>query len=131
MFCSLFLDSPILTSLCINLMFRIGLFVEMIHDNLLAQVSLPSAEEINEYKAAFGEWHPLLHDCWVTMDGLKLHLQQAGNVEIQEQFLQPLDTRPLCHFCILFLSWWNHSNCFLQCSRFCPQQPGCQVREIL
>jgi hypothetical protein len=26
-------------------------------------VSIPLAEDINDYKAAFGARHPLLHDC--------------------------------------------------------------------
>jgi hypothetical protein len=68
------------------LRFGFCLLFETFHDNPLAQVSLPSPEEINEYKAAFGERHLLLHECWATMDGLKLYLQQAGNTEIQEQF---------------------------------------------
>jgi hypothetical protein len=70
------------TNLSVHLRFGICLLIETFHDNPLAQVSLPSPEEINKYKAAFGEQHPLLHDCWVTMDGLKLYLQQAGNTEI-------------------------------------------------
>ncbi len=36
--------------------------------------------------APLGARHPLLHDCWATMDGLKLYLQQAWNTEIKEQF---------------------------------------------
>jgi hypothetical protein len=74
------------TNLSVYLRFGICLLVERFHDNPLARVSLPLPEEINEYKAALGEWHPFLHDCWATMDGLKLYLQQAGNTEIQEQF---------------------------------------------
>ncbi len=74
------------TNLSVNLRFGICLLVETFHDNPLAQVSLPLSEEINEYKSTFGEWHQLLHDCWATMDGLKLYLQQTRNTEIQEQF---------------------------------------------
>jgi hypothetical protein len=43
------------TNLSVYLRFRICLLVETFHYNPLAQVSLPSAEEINKYKAAFGE----------------------------------------------------------------------------
>ena len=49
-------------------------------------MSPPSTEDNAEYKAAFMAWHPLLQDCWATMDGLKLYLQQSGNLEIQERF---------------------------------------------
>jgi hypothetical protein len=72
------------TNLSVNLRFGICLLIETLHDNPLARFSLPSPEEINKYKAAFGERHPCLHDCWATIDGLKLYLQQAGNTEIQE-----------------------------------------------
>jgi hypothetical protein len=62
------------TNLSVYLRFGILLLIETFHDNTLARVSLPSPEEINKYKAAFGERHQLLHHCWATMDGLKLYL---------------------------------------------------------
>ena len=47
--------------------------------------------------------HQLLHDCWATMDGLKLYLQQAGNSEIQEYVtsafgIYPDETIPITFF---------------------------------
>jgi hypothetical protein len=36
--------------------------------------------------SAFSKHHPLLTDCWATMDELKLYLQALGNLEIQEQY---------------------------------------------
>ncbi len=74
------------TNLSIYLRFGICLLIETFYDNPLVRVCPPSPEEINKYKAAFGERYPLLHDCWATMDGLKLYLHQAGNTKIQEQF---------------------------------------------
>ncbi len=74
------------TNLSIYLRFRSCLLIETFHDDPLARVCLPSPEEVEKYKAAFGERHPLLHDCWASMDGLKLFLQQAENTEIQEQY---------------------------------------------
>jgi hypothetical protein len=57
------------------------------------------------YKATFGEQHPfLLHDCWGTIDGLKLYLQQAGNKEIQEQFY----------------NGWTHDHYVTSVFCFCP-----------
>ena len=50
---------------------------------------IPSREEKETFKVAFGKRHPLLNDCWVTMDGLKLYLyfqEEPGNLEIQERF---------------------------------------------
>ena len=74
------------TNLSVYLRFGISLIVETFQDHPLARVSIPSAEVIDDYKAAFGARHPLLHDCWATMDGLKLQLQQSRNTAIQEQF---------------------------------------------
>jgi hypothetical protein len=74
------------SNLSVYLRFGIRLIVETFHDHPLARVCIPSAEDINDYKAAFGARHPLLHDCWATMDGLKLQLQQSRNTAIQERF---------------------------------------------
>jgi hypothetical protein len=74
------------SNLSVYLRFGVCLIVEIFHNDPLARVSIPSAKVINKYKAAFGARHPLLHDCWATMDGLKLHLQQSGNTAKQEQF---------------------------------------------
>jgi hypothetical protein len=42
--------------------------------------------EVETFKAAFAERHPLLNNCWATMDGLKLYLHTAGNTDTQEHF---------------------------------------------
>ncbi len=47
-----------------------------------ARVSIPSGEDIELFKAV--EQHPLLTECWATMDGLKLYLQSEGNADIQQ-----------------------------------------------
>ncbi len=62
------------SNLSIYLRFGIHLIAEIFHDDPMARVSLPSTEDIAEYKAAFMAWHPLLQDCWAMMDGLKLYL---------------------------------------------------------
>ncbi len=67
------------TNLSVYLRFGIQLIVDTFRDDPLARVSIPSVEEIETFKAAFAMWHPLLNDCWATMDGLKLYLQQSGN----------------------------------------------------
>jgi hypothetical protein len=74
------------TNLSVYLRFGFRLIVETFHDDLLARVSIPTTETINEYMAAFGARHSLLDDCWATMDGLKLYLQQSGNFVIPERF---------------------------------------------
>ncbi len=88
------------------LRFGMHLSVKTFRDNLLAQVSIPSAEEIESFKEAFAARHPLLTNCWVTMDGFKLFLQQSGNLIIQE-----------CYY----NSWThNHYVTFVFC--FCPDR---------
>jgi hypothetical protein len=74
------------SNLSVYLRFGMCLIVETFRHNLLAKVKIPSAEEIEMFKAAFAEQHLLLTDCWATMDGLKLYLQTVGNVYIQERF---------------------------------------------
>jgi hypothetical protein len=92
------------SNLSVYLRFRIRLIVDFFHNDPLAHVSIPSAEVINEYKAAFGARHPLLHDCWATMDRLKLHLQQSRNRAIQERFY----------------NGWTHDHYVISVFCFCP-----------
>jgi hypothetical protein len=92
------------TNLSVYLRFGIRLLIETFHDDPLARVCLPSPEKIYEYMSAFGERHPLLHDCWATMDGLKLYLQQAGSTEIQERFY----------------NGWTHDHYVTSVFCFCP-----------
>jgi hypothetical protein len=70
----------------VYLRFGVRLFVETFREDSLARVSIPSAEEIKSFKEAFTAQHPLLTDCWATMDGLELYLQQLGNAIIQEHY---------------------------------------------
>jgi hypothetical protein len=78
--------------------------VETFHDDSLAQVSLPLAEEINKCKAALRARPPLLHDCWATMDGLKLYLQQSGNTEIQKKFYNEWNPTTITYLlCFVFV----------------------------
>ena len=92
------------TNLSVYLRFGFRLIVETFHDDPLARVSIPSAEAINEYMAAFGARHSLLDDCWATMDGLKLYLQQSGNFVIQERFY----------------NGWTHDHYVTSVFCFCP-----------
>ncbi len=74
------------SNLSVYLRFGMRLIVETFWNDPHARVSIPLAEDIETFKAAFAEWHPLLNDCWATTDGLKLCLQTAGNADIQECF---------------------------------------------
>jgi len=75
-----------LTNLSVYLRFGIRLIVETFQDDPLASVSIPSAKKTETFKAAFAVRHPLLNDCWATINGLKLNLQQSGNTDIQEWY---------------------------------------------
>jgi hypothetical protein len=70
----------------VYLRFGMCLIVKTSRHNPLARVSIPSAEEIETFKAALAEQHLLLTDCWATMDGLKLYLQTAGYAYLQERY---------------------------------------------
>ncbi len=55
----------------------------------------------------------------------------GGEYGDSRMILQWMDPWPLCNFCVLFLSWWNHSNCIFQCTRICPWQASSGVRTNL
>jgi hypothetical protein len=92
------------TNLSVYLRFGIRLMVETFRHDPLASVRIPSAETIETFKDAFAERHPLLNDCWATMDGLKLYLQQSGNCEIQERYY----------------NGWTHDHYVTSVFCFCP-----------
>jgi hypothetical protein len=74
------------TDISIYLRISVHLFIRTFRDDLLVRGSIPSVKEINLFEEAFAAWHPLLTDCWATMDGLKPYLQQLGNGGIQERY---------------------------------------------
>ncbi len=74
------------SNLSVYLRFGMRIIVETFRHNPLARVSILLVEEIESFKAAFEERHPLLNDCWATMDEGKLYLQTAGNTYIHERF---------------------------------------------
>ncbi len=92
------------TNLFVYLRFGIHLLVKTYSNNLLARVAIPSVDERESFKGAFTVRHPLLNDCWATMDGLKLYLQQAGSGEIQE----------------CFYNGWTHDHYVKSVFCFCP-----------
>jgi hypothetical protein len=92
------------SNLSVYLRFGIGLMVETFKNDPLARVAIPSGEDIVSFKAAFAERHPLLTDCWATMDGLKLYLQLSGNSDVQERFY----------------NGWTHDHYVTSVFCFCP-----------
>ncbi len=92
------------SNLSVYLQFGIWLIVETFRDDPPARVAILLREEIETYKVAFSKRHPLLNNCWATMDGLKLYLQASRNVEIQERFY----------------NGWTHDHYVTSVFRFCP-----------
>ena len=92
------------SNLSVYLRFGIRLMVETFKNDPLARIAIPSIDEIETFKAAFAERHPLLTDCWATMDGLKLYLQSSGNSDIQERFY----------------NGWTHDHYVTSVFCFCP-----------
>ena len=106
------------SNLSVYLRFGIRLMVETFRKDPLARVAIPSREDIETFKVAFAKRHPLLNDCWATMDGIKLYLQLSGNSDIQERFY----------------NGWTHDHYVTSVFCFCPdgtipiaffKVPGC------
>jgi hypothetical protein len=47
---------------------------------------MPTDEEVDEFESAIHEKYPALRNCWSTMDGLKLLLKRAGEMNAQNNF---------------------------------------------
>ncbi len=78
--------------------------MQVLKDDVDAMVAVPSAEQIEEYKAAIMQQYPVLEDVWATMDGLKLQIQQASSTEQQA----------------LFYNGWKHDHFGTAVICFCP-----------
>jgi hypothetical protein len=77
-----------LTGTPLSMYLRYGrrILVQLLSNNELAKVQIPSNEKIREYCDAVRLRHPNLTDVWCTMDGLKLMLQQAGSPNAQNNY---------------------------------------------
>ena len=93
-----------MTNFSMYLRFGRRIMVEVLSKDALAKIRIPSRNEIKSYQEAIGERHPNIGDVWATMDGLKLHLQQSGNDEIQEQYY----------------NGWTHDHYVTSVFCFCP-----------
>ena len=80
------------------------ILIEVLKNNELAKVQILSPEKILEYCGAVESRHPNLPDVWCTMDGLKLLLQQAGSINVQNNFY----------------NGWTHDHYVTSVFCFCP-----------
>ena len=62
------------------------IIIEVLRNDDLAWIALPTAGKVEEYCAAVKQKHPNLDMVWATMNGLKLALQQAPSHEVQCMF---------------------------------------------
>ena len=92
------------TAVSAHVRFGRRILVEVLGRNEEAQVKIPCVEKINEYKVAVETRHPALKNVWMTMDGLKLHLQQSPNCLIQSR-----------HY-----NGWTHDHYVTNILGFCP-----------
>ena len=93
-----------MTNLCEYLRFGRRIIVQVLKSDEYARVAIPSAEKIEEYKAAIAEKYPVLENVWATMDGLKLRIQQASTTEKQA----------------LYYNGWKHDHFVTAVLCFCP-----------
>ena len=93
-----------MTNLCEYLRFGRRIVVQVLQDDVNAMVVVPSAEKIEEYKAAIKQQYPVLENVWATMDGLKLRIQQAGTTDQQAKFY----------------NGWKHDHFVTAVMCFCP-----------
>lgn len=66
--------------------FGIRLLVAILQNHRNAKMRYPTDREMEEYKAAVVLRHPALTNVYCFVDGLKLRLQQAGDVIIQNYY---------------------------------------------
>lgn len=69
-----------------------------------AAVQIPSAARIDQFKRVIQARHRNLENVWCTMDGLKLYLQQSGDVTIQN----------------MYYNGWTHDHYVSSLFVFCP-----------
>jgi len=62
------------------------IMIKILHRNPLAMVAMPADGEVANLKLAFNARHPALSDVYCIADGLKLLIEQSGDVIIQNRF---------------------------------------------
>jgi hypothetical protein len=80
------------------------LLIEIMNKDEAAQVRIPPAEKIAEYNRAVEARHPALKKVWMTMDGLKLYLEQSPNCLLQSRYY----------------NGWTHDHYVTNILGFCP-----------
>ena len=74
------------TAVSIYLKFWRRILIEILCHEKKAKVKIPSDDEIRGFKEIVAQRHPSLRNVWMTMDGLKLYLEQSPSTVIQNQY---------------------------------------------
>ena len=75
-----------MTPIAKYLQFARRILVKALKGYHLAQIRLPSAEKLEEYRGIIQQQHPVLDNVWGTMDGLKVRIEKAPDEIVQSRF---------------------------------------------
>ena len=93
-----------MTNLTMYLRFGRRIIVEVLKNNPLASITIPSAAKVEEYKQLVRDKYPLLTNVWASMDGIKTPIQQASSTKQQSYFY----------------NGWKHNHFVTSVFCFCP-----------
>ncbi len=93
-----------MTNLTMYLRFGRRIIVQVLKNNPLASITIPSAAKVEEYKQLVRDKYPLLTNVWAAMDGIKTPIQQASTTKQQSYFY----------------NGWKHNHFVTSVFCFCP-----------
>ena len=93
-----------MTNLTTYLRFGRRIVVEVLKNNPLATIAIPSPAKITEYKQIVRDKYPALRNVWASMDGMKTPIQQSSSTKEQAYFY----------------NGWKHNHYVTSVFCFCP-----------
>jgi hypothetical protein len=77
-----------MTANSVSMCLRFGrqILIAVLNKEPDARIQVPDAETIRHYQRLVTNRHPILDGVWCTMDGLKLKLQRAPKVDVENNF---------------------------------------------
>ena len=77
-----------MTANSVSMYLRFGrrILIAVLNKEPDARIQVPDAETIRHYQRLVTNRHPILDGVWCTMDGLKLKLQRAPKVDVENNF---------------------------------------------
>ena len=93
-----------MTNLATYLRFGRRIVVEVLKNNPLSAIKIPSPAKVQEYKQLVRDKYPLLTNVWAAMDGVKTPIQQASTTKQQGYFY----------------NGWKHNHFVTSVFCFCP-----------